>query len=100
LNVRSTSSLVVGLDDPMTRAIALRAYPNPTLGTLFLELPEAQGAATLQVFAADGREVLSQAVVFAGSPLGVSGFDGLAPGAYVLRVVHGDIQHRIHVVKE
>lgn len=100
LNVRSTSSLVVGLGDQMTRATALRAYPNPTLGTLFLDLPEAQGAATLQVFAADGREVLSQAVVFAGSLLGVAGFDGLAPGAYVLRMVYGDSQHRIHVVKE
>lgn len=100
LNVRSTASLVVGLDERDVRSSAMRAYPNPAAGTLWLELSEANGAATLQVFAVDGREVLARTAVFAGAPLAVHGFETLTPGVYVLRVLHGDRRYQLSVVKE
>lgn len=100
LNVRSTASLVVGLDDLDARSNGMRAYPNPASGALWLELPEVMGAATIQVLAVDGREVLSRNAVFAGAPLTMNGFEALTPGVYVVRVVLGDRQQQLRIVKE
>ncbi|MEX1132701.1 MAG: Omp28-related outer membrane protein [Flavobacteriales bacterium] len=100
LNVRSTSSLVVGLNERDARSTTMRAYPNPASGALWLELAEVQGATTLLVLAADGREVISHAALFAGAPLVVNGFEALTPGVYLVKVVHGDRQHQLRVVKE
>ncbi len=100
LNVRSTASLVVGLDDLDARSTGMRAFPNPASGALWLELPEVMGAATLQVLAADGREVLSSSAVFTGVPIMVNGFEALTPGVYMVRVLLGDRQQQLPIVKE
>jgi len=100
LNIRSTASLVVGLNDRDPRSTSLRVYPNPASRTVWMELPEAQGAANIQVLAADGREVLARTAVFTGAPLALDGFGALTPGVYVLRVVLGESQHQLRVVKE
>lgn len=100
LNVRSTASLVVGVDELENQLGALRAYPNPSTNALWMLWPDAKGNASVQVFALDGREVLSRSVVLNGEALALEGWDSLLPGAYLLQVQQGDHILRVQVVKE
>ena len=100
LNVRSTASLVVGVDELESQLGGLRVYPNPSTNELWMLWPDVKGNTSLQVFALDGREVLSQSVVLNGEALAVADWETVLPGAYLLQVQQGDRTLRVQVVKE
>lgn len=100
LNVRSTASLAVGVNEPEVPLGALHAYPNPSTDALWMLWPEGQGNASAQVFALDGRELLSQRVVLNGEAIALEGWSTVLPGAYLLQVQQGERSMRVQVVKE
>lgn len=83
---RHETANITGTRNVARTAVNLKAFPNPTSGRLQVELPRAQRATVLDVFAADGRRVQSLSV-----PVGTERFElSLAnekPGIYLLHWV-------------
>jgi hypothetical protein len=100
LNARSSTALVVGLDETNAAYLPMKVHPNPAKDALWIDLPNAHGPAMVTVLSLDGRMVLEEQVTFGGIPLALEGFGALSSGVYVLRVLDGDVQQQVRMVKE
>jgi Fibronectin type III domain/Bacterial protein of unknown function (DUF839) len=74
----------------------LQAWPVPVSETLFLELPEWHGPATVQVFGLSGQLLLERTIQ---SQVGQVDVSSLKPGLYLLWVKDGTQSHQLKFAK-
>lgn len=80
-----------------TKASRLRTYPNPANDRLFLVLPELTGATNWQLISSDGRMVKQGRMA---ATTTIIGLEGVAPGAYHLKVSNGGLVEVERIVVE
>ncbi|RZK61767.1 MAG: T9SS type A sorting domain-containing protein, partial [Hymenobacter sp.] len=71
---------------PATRATEWQLFPNPAREVVQVQLPGSFGAATVQVFTAQGQLMARAAVPAGGGPVSLA---ALVPGFYLVRVTGG-----------
>lgn len=97
VNTADAELVSVGMDEH-DATLLLNAYPNPTIGALWLALRDASTPARVQVISTDGRSVIESS--YTGSTtLRVERFESLAPGAYLVVVQQGDAVATQRVVR-
>jgi hypothetical protein len=89
-------SVVVSVDH-LEGIAGLEVYPNPSRGEFTLRLPATAGKLQAEVLSNDGRSVWSKNYASAAEMTRLD-LSGLAPGAYVLRLVQGNRVATAHVV--
>jgi photosystem II stability/assembly factor-like uncharacterized protein len=78
------NSLSTATRNPAGTTLSLKAYPNPTFGSLTLEIPSHSTASLLTVFSSDGRQVMEWNTAGAGPVLEID-LSSQPPGIYYLR---------------
>ncbi|MDG2425897.1 MAG: FG-GAP-like repeat-containing protein [Flavobacteriales bacterium] len=89
-------SVIVSVDH-LEGIAGLEVYPNPSQGEFTLRLPATAGKLQAEVLSNDGRSVWSKNYASAAEMTRLD-LSGLAPGAYVLRLVQGHRVATAHVV--
>jgi len=99
LNAGSGNFVAVGVAERTDLSSALTVFPNPCSTELWITLPGDPANATVELIAADGREVMSRRLVIGNEAVHLDGFEAIAPGAYTVRVQRGDAFAERRVVK-
>ncbi len=94
----NTIDLFISIEEPADAALAdmFSAYPNPSTGTVWIEINNNVGKAALSIFDLNGKKVLSQSV----NGRELVNLAHLAKGVYILQVTDGDSSQQRRMIIE
>ena len=101
LNTLTSTAAGVGIRDLSLGNNSLKAYPNPFVNELYVDVKDRTGPVRLELVAVDGRVMLERNLVLYGTTathLDLNGTD-LVPGAYLLRITTDQSMAEQRVVK-